>query len=199
MVAALNRPAIVLAAGHGRRFGGNKQLARLPDGRLLLEQTLTHLRAATDRILLVIRPDLAHPMSEALPELWNSVVVVECPEAELGMGHSLAAGVTALPQDSEGCLICLGDMPWIRPDTYRRLLDTLDGDGILIPEYQGRPGHPVGFGQRLFDELRGCRGDRGARDVIRQHPTACRRLAVEDEGILRDVDTPADMREHGLS
>ncbi|MGM0634151.1 MAG: nucleotidyltransferase family protein, partial [Pseudomonadota bacterium] len=131
-------------------------------------------------------------------QLWNRLVVVECTDAELGMGHSLA-GVTALPRDSEACLICLGDMPWIRPDTYRRLLDTLDRDGIRIPEYQGRPGHPVGFGQRFFDELRRCRGDRGAREVLLRHRADCERLSVEDEGILQDVDTPADMREHDIS
>jgi len=192
-----NRAAIVLAAGHGHRFGGDKQLARLPCGNLLLEQTIGRVLDATDHVLLVTRPDLTAALSDALPDIIAQTRVVECPESALGMGHSLARGVQALHTDIEACLICLGDMPWVRTSTYRRLLSALHSQSILIPACDGGTGHPVGFGRRFFTSLEQCHGDRGARDVIRQHPEACMTLAVDDRGILRDVDTRADLLQHG--
>lgn len=193
MSLAGNRAAIVLAAGHGRRFGGDKQLARLPGGSLLLEQTIRRLLGATDNVLLVIRPDLTMPLRDALPPAQQQVRLVECPEAALGIGHSLACGVSALDAGTDACLVCLGDMPWIRTATYQQLLSELRSDGILIPDHHGKAGHPVGFGQRFFARLRQCHGDRGAREVIRQHPEACTTLAVDDQGITRDIDTRADL------
>ncbi|MEX1198319.1 MAG: nucleotidyltransferase family protein [Pseudohongiellaceae bacterium] len=193
MTAAADTAAIVLAAGYGSRFGGDKQLARLPGGMLLLEQTLGRLQQATGHILLVTRQNLRDPLIQAIPGLEQQARIVVSPDADRGMGHSLAAGIAALAPETQGCLICLGDMPWIKPDTYRLLLDTLRSDGILIPAFEGRSGHPVGFGRRFFDELLQCHGDEGARRVIRQHPAACVTLAVPDEGILLDVDTTADL------
>lgn len=185
--------AIVLAAGYGSRFGGDKQLARLPDGTLLLEQTLDRLQQATDNILLVTRKELLGSLTDAMPDLERRLRVVASPDADRGMGHSLASGIAALDPACDGCLICLGDMPWITPATYRLLLDTLSSDGILIPAFEGRTGHPVGFGRRFFGELLQCHGDEGARRVIRQHPAACVTLTVADAGILLDVDTTADL------
>lgn len=193
MSAATDTAAIVLAAGYGSRFGGDKQLARLHDGTLLLQQTLDRLQQATGNIILVTRQELLEPLCDALPGLEQRVRIVPSPDAGRGMGHSLASGITALEPSSRGCLICLGDMPWISAATYRLLLDTLRSDGILIPAFQDRTGHPVGFGRRFFDELAHCHGDEGARRVVRQHPAACMTLAVDDAGILLDVDTTADL------
>lgn len=197
MTAARNTTAIVLAAGYGSRFGGDKQLARLPGGSLVLEQTVERLRQATENIVLVTRRELLGPLSDALPALEQQVRMVPSPEAGRGMGHSLSSGIAALEPDCEGCLICLGDMPWVAPDTYRLLLDTLCSDGILMPACEGRTGHPVGFGRRFFEELLQCHGDEGARRVIRQHPTACVTLPVDDAGIHLDIDTTADLDRHG--
>lgn len=192
----MNTAAIVLAAGYGNRFGGDKQLARLPGGPLLLEQTLGRLRQVTDRVVLVTRQDLFGALTGVLPDLEQQVRIVFSPNAAHGMGHSLSSGIAALDPACEGCLICLGDMPWVTPHTYRLLLDTLRSDGILIPAFQGRTGHPVGFGRQFFKELLLCQGDEGARHVIRQHPTACVTLPVGDAGIHLDVDTAADLDRH---
>lgn len=195
VTAATDTAAIVLAAGYGSRFGGNKQLARLPGGALLLEQTMGRLRQVTDNIVLVTRKELIGPLSEALPDL-ERVRIIPSPAADRGMGHSLSSGIAALDPACEGCLICLGDMPWVTPATYRRLLRALRSDGILLPSFKGRTGHPVGFGRQFFDELLQCHGDQGARRVIRQHPAACVTLPVDDAGILLDVDTTADLDRH---
>jgi molybdenum cofactor cytidylyltransferase len=51
----------------------------------------------------------------------------------------------------------------------------------------------VAFGARFLPELGALDGDRGARDLLLQHPAAVQELPVDDPGILRDVDRPADL------
>ena len=57
---------------------------------------------------------------------------------------------------------------------------------------EGQRGHPVGFGIEHRDALLALDGDTGAKSLLMsQHVT---RVDVGDPGILRDVDTPDDLR-----
>jgi molybdenum cofactor cytidylyltransferase len=62
---------------------------------------------------------------------------------------------------------------------------------IAVPVFQGRRGNPVAFGRSYFQNLIALQGDRGARMLLREHPVI--EVAVEDEGIHRDVDMPEDV------
>jgi molybdenum cofactor cytidylyltransferase len=119
--------------------------------------------------------------------------VVFSTDAERGMGASLAAGIDA-SADSEGWIVALADMPRIAVSTVEAVARTLDGGAsIVVPFYQGQRGHPVGFGPEHRDALRELDGDTGARALLAAHQVA--RLDLDDPGILRDVDTPEDLRE----
>ena len=110
-----------------------------------------------------------------------------------GMGASLAAGVRATP-DANSWLVALGDMPWIAASTYEAVTRALDADdaSIVAPAHRGVRGHPVGFAAHHFDALAALDGDTGARALFASAPV--RLLDVDDPGIVRDVDTPADLR-----
>jgi len=83
-------------------------------------------------------------------------------------------------------------MPWIQPDSHRRVYDALRaGARIARPFYQGQPGHPVGFAAEFGERLLTLRGDEGARRLIAAVPGALQGCPVDDPGVLRDVDTPA--------
>lgn len=181
---------LLLAAGRGRRFGGNKILARLADGRAVGLAAAAALAAAVERVLVVVDGD-----GGETERAFAAAGYVTCraPEAALGMGHSLARGIGA-STDSSGWLVALGDMPYVRPETIIALAAALRaGAPIVVPSHAGRDGHPVGFAAALADELGALRGDRGARAVIERDPARVERLVVTDAGILRDVDTPADL------
>jgi len=55
----------------------------------------------------------------------------------------------------------------------------------------GSGGHPIGFGADFFAGLTALDGDEGARRLI--DPAKLIRIETDDAGILRDVDTPADL------
>jgi molybdenum cofactor cytidylyltransferase len=109
------------------------------------------------------------------------------------MGHTLASGVRAA-RDANGWVVALADMPYINPATIRRVAkELLDGGAIVAPGFEGLRGHPVGFARRFHEQLRGLTGDEGARNLIGQHPELLTVLELDDPGVLRDIDTRADL------
>lgn len=184
---------VLLAAGFGSRFDPdglhNKLLARMPDGTPVARESAHRLLLVVPRVVAVVRPG-----SEALARLLNDAgcEVVFAPLAERGMGASLAAGVEA-SADAEGWIVALADMPRIAPTTIEAVARTLDGGASLVaPFYQGQRGHPVGFGAEHRDALLALDGDTGAKSLLMSQRVT--RLDVDDPGILRDVDTPEDLR-----
>lgn len=181
---------VLLAAGRGRRFGGQKLLVPLADGTPLGVAAARRLRAALPEVVAVV-----HPADRELARLLAAAGarVVACADAEAGMGVSLAAGVGATA-DADGWLIALADMPYIRADSIRLLGQALtDGAALVAPCYRGERGHPVGFSAEFGPALRALQGDRGARDLIARHADRLQCLEVDDPGVLRDIDTPADL------
>lgn len=184
--------ALILAAGFSRRFGDVKLRARLDNGSTVFAQTLARVAAATPNILVVTRDDLSD-ITLAVEQLHGETVrVVSCPDAQLGMGHTLACGVNRIP-DWDACLVCLGDMPFIKTETYRVLLDALRRDAITIPQHEGRNGNPAGFGSVFFSALRDVQGDTGGREVLQANHASVRLVPVNDPAIFQDVDTPEDL------
>jgi molybdenum cofactor cytidylyltransferase len=121
------------------------------------------------------------------------VPLVECARADEGMGASLAAGVDAA-DDAQGWVIALADMPWIAPSTIAQVVAALQaGASIAAPRQGGRRGHPVAFAKVHGTALRALHGDEGARALLAVHAAAVREIDVDDPGVLRDVDVPADL------
>ncbi|MEO4045638.1 nucleotidyltransferase family protein [Pseudomonas sp. CAU 1711] len=179
--------ALVLAAGAGRRFGSDKRLARLADGRGLLAASVERAQALFGEVWVVLREE-DDPQALGLPP---AVRPIRCADAALGMGHSLAAGARALREEpGEAMAVLLGDMPWVAPATLQALQAAASAERILFPLYRGERGHPVLFGRRFWGELEALHGDQGARAVLATHPQACLGLELDDPGVLRDVDEP---------
>lgn len=182
--------AILLAAGRGTRFGGDKLLARLPDGECVGAASARHLLAALPHVIAVVRPDDA-ALASALGAAGARIV--RCANADDGMGASLACAVRARPEAC-GWLVALADMPWIAPATILRVAAAVTAGGIVVaPFHDGQRGHPVGFGAACFAELSMLTGDDGAKSIVTAKRDRITRIDVDDPGILRDVDTRDDL------
>lgn len=185
---------ILLAAGRGRRFGGGKLLAVLehgPDrGVPLGVAACSRLLRVIPDVVAVVRPQDT-VLATALERAGARVVVAD--RADEGMGASLAAGVAAGAR-ADGYVVALADMPWIEPDTIARVVRSLAGGAsIAAPVYRGMRGHPVGFAAAHREALLALRDDEGARGLVTANREAVRLLDVEDPGVVRDVDSPADL------
>jgi molybdenum cofactor cytidylyltransferase len=181
---------ILLAAGSATRFGSDKLLHALPQGVPIAVQAARHLKGELERVVAVVRPG-ATELQKLLSE--EGVETVVCESAHEGMGASLACAVRAAGE-AGGCLVALADMPFIRPETIRRVAERLEaGAAIVAPAWRGRRGHPVGFGPRFRSELERLGGDAGARELLDAQPASLELLDCDDPGVVRDVDTPADL------
>jgi len=180
---------LMLAAGFSRRFGTDKRLAALADGTSLLEASVQSAVDSGLPVVVCLRPG-DEALAAAVRE--RGAAVCFCAGAAGGMGATLAEGMRAV-RDREGVLVALGDMPEVRPETYRQVAAALARAPICRPLWQGRPGHPVGFSRRFFPALQRLAGDRGARDVLREHRDCVLELPLEDAGVLRDIDSPDDL------
>lgn len=184
--------AILLAAGFSRRFGSVKLNALLPGGSTVLQQSSHRLLSVVSDVLVVTRPDLLDAGVLDGTGLSDTQIVL-CRDAGLGMGHSLACAMRALPPHWDACLVCLADMPFVKAVTLTQLHCKAAHDRIIVPEYKHQRGHPICFGRDFFAELAQSQGDTGGRDVIRHHPTKVDIVALDDPGILQDIDTPQDL------
>jgi len=188
---------ILLAAGRGARFGGAKLLAPLPAaalgvgaGTAVGAASCLHLIAVLPSVIVVVRPG-----DSMLAELLRAAgaQVIECARADEGMGASLACGVAAAA-DAAGWIVALADMPWIAPASIAAVADALRGGAdIAATSHIGVRGHPVGFARAHYAELAGLTGDEGAKSVLAAHRDRVQLIEVTDSGVLRDVDTPADI------
>jgi molybdenum cofactor cytidylyltransferase len=181
---------ILLAAGRGSRFGGDKLLAVLPGGECIGTTACRNLLDAVSNVIAVVRPDDA-----ALAAVLGAAGarIVRCSGADDGMGTSLACGVQAA-LGADGWLVALADMPWILPSTMARVAAAIaDGALIAAPYHSGERGHPVGFGKPYYAALAKLEGDEGARAVIAAHRDRIARIDVDDPGVLLDVDAKADL------
>jgi molybdenum cofactor cytidylyltransferase len=181
---------ILLAAGEGKRFGGDKLLFPLADGTPLGVKAARNLLGGVDCAIAVVRP-----ADQALARLFEEagLRVVFCPDAAAGMGASLACGVSAAP-DADGWLIALADMPFIRADTIRAVAGRLRaGAALAAPRHLGRRGHPVGFAREFFNDLTSLADDRGAASLLAAHAARLQYLDCDDPGIFIDIDSRSDL------
>ncbi|MFC5428862.1 NTP transferase domain-containing protein [Paraburkholderia denitrificans] len=183
---------VLLAAGTGSRFDPeglrNKLLAPLPEGQCVAHVAAHRLLRVVPKVIAVVRPG-----SEALAHVLNDAGcdVVFAANAASGMGASLAAGIGAA-QEAESWIVALADMPRIAIASIAAVARAIDeGASLAAPFYKGQRGHPVGFGFEHRDALLALDGDTGARALLAAH--ALTRIDVDDPGILRDIDTPADL------
>ena len=164
-----NATVLILASGRGTRYqatgGHGSKLEALLHGTSVLQHTIDAVRASGLPYHVETRP---HP----------------------GMGDSIAAAVCATA-DADGWLILPGDLPLISSRTLCKVADALKSHSIVVPVFQSKRGHPVGFAVRYMLALRDLRGPAGAHRIIEANGAFS--LEVEDVGCVTDIDTVDDL------
>ena len=189
-----SRPAvIVLAAGQGARFlGADHKLVQSLGTGTVLGTTLRHAILSQLPLVVVTTEALADVARRSVAA--RDVVVLPdddpSPPGLLGMGYSIAAGVSARP-DASGWLILPADMPLVQPTTLQAVAKQLESHPVVYAQHKGRRGHPVGFSAELYSELVLLTGDEGARRLVARYPALG--VEIDDPGVLVDVDTEADL------
>lgn len=183
--------AVILAAGRSTRMGGpNKLLAEI-SGRPLVRMAAEEALASRAKPVIVVTGHQREKVEAALAGL--NVQLVHNPDFADGLSTSVKAGLSAVPHDVDGAIVCLGDMPQVKAaliDQLAAAFDPAKGALVVVPTIDGKRGNPVIWSRRFFHELMSLEGDVGARHVIGRYPEAVAEVAVTDKAAFVDVDTP---------
>ena len=183
--------ALVLAAGQSRRMGTLNKLLIEIDGAPMVRRVVEMLRKSAAGPIVVVTGHERERIAAALKDL--KVKLVHNPDFAQGLSTSLKAGIAALPNDTHGALVCLGDMPRVTAAEVDRMIgafNPVEGRGIVVPTLNGKRGNPVLWSRQFFAEMSQVAGDVGARHLIGSYPEMVAEVEMAADGVLTDIDTP---------
>jgi CTP:molybdopterin cytidylyltransferase MocA len=180
---------VVLAAGAGTRFGGQKLLA-IWKGRPLLEHVLRTVAATPlEPVIVVLGAEADRVVARV--DLHGALAVV-CEHWSEGQATSLRTGLEAAGDSA--AVIALGDQPLLRAAAIDRVLAARRPGVIGVrATYGGQPGHPVLLERPLVRRVRELEGDEGARSLLAGPVHGVVEVACDGLGGDVDVDTPQDL------
>ncbi len=197
MTAPFRAIAVVTAAGSAERFGGKKLLAPV-GGEPLLDRTIRSLLdGGVSEVIVVVGTDGRHDLERDVNAMNDARVrPVENPDPSRGMFSSIQVGVATASGDA--LLVMPGDMPFVRAATVRAVIEKYrERPAIVSPRFHGKRGHPVAMPLWLRDEIRDTPATANLHEVIKKHADLRVDLDVDDPGVVRDVDIPADLVDGG--
>jgi CTP:molybdopterin cytidylyltransferase MocA len=112
------------------------------------------------------------------------------------MFHSAALGFAFMAGRVDALFFTPADIPLFGAATVRLLAERLrQGDEhIIVPVYRGKRGHPAVMLSSAARDLIRHKNSGGLRGAMDAYDGPRGMLEVDDQGILRDLDTPEDYR-----
>ena len=160
-------------------------------GQPLLNRTLASLLdAGASPVVVVLAPNAS---LDGVPLLGHaSVRTATNRDPSRGMFSSIQCGLSVV---TAGTIVVLpADMPFVRPATVSLLVRTsIETGAVVAPAFNGRHGHPVAIPGSLRDGLLMMPPDRSLKDAFLTLGEEPLLVDVDDEGVVRDVDVPADL------
>lgn len=183
---------LILAAGCSRRMKKFKPLLPLGKG-CILQSAVDNFKKAGLEDILVVVGYRRQKVIALLKQLGASWVVNEAYD-DTDMLDSVKVGLAAIKPDTDGVLICPGDVALIDPETIRSVIKVYEKgtSPVLIPTYQGEMGHPPIYSPAVVREIINYHGTKGLRGFLEKHPAWVQLLPVEDEEIIHDANLPED-------
>ncbi|MDZ4183959.1 MAG: nucleotidyltransferase family protein [Desulfuromonadales bacterium] len=183
--------ALILCAGRSSRMGEFKPLLSL-DGETVIERVIGLFYGVGIGQVVVV---LGHEAERILPLIGRFGVdpVINTRHDE-GMFSSVQTGVSLLGRGCQAFFILPADIPLVKPETLRTLLDVFrQGDAdVCRPSFRGRYGHPPLISTALIPAILDFRGPGGLRALLTCYGDRTVDVAVDDPGILLDLDNRED-------
>jgi molybdenum cofactor cytidylyltransferase len=187
---------LLLAAGESKRMGSANKLLLPIDNKSFVRRSSEELLKYPFQEIVAVTGHEADLVKREIPSLR----AIHNENHKNGMHSSIRAGLLSLETQPEGFMICLSDQPRLSISVVQDLVKKfLQGTGprIVFPVFESQKGHPVVISHHFIDEiLAEPDGDYGCSYLFKRHPESLQLLTVIDSGVLIDVDTPEDYKEH---
>lgn len=184
---------VILAAGASSRMGRDKALLPWMGG-TFLSAAIRALQPMTDLVIVVAGANAGEltPIVNA-----NAAFMVINPNPEQGQFSSLKIGLQeVLNRGRDAAIITLVDRPAAGAATIGQLknafLSADDQTWAVVPEYQGKHGHPIVIGREMMSAFLDAPASNSAREVEHSVQSHIRYLATDDPLVAANVDTLDD-------
>lgn len=183
---------VILAAGKSSRMGRDK--LSLPfNGKPMLQHVVDAARNSRLKKVTVVIPSTS--------ELENAVDFTGCDiirllRRDLGQSASLQAGLRHVINDSDGCMVLLGDQPLITHATIDMLVGAFaqQPECWVAPVQEGMRGNPITIPSSWYQNILKIEGDVGARQLLTTPRLPLRLVRIHEIGPFIDVDTELQYR-----
>jgi molybdenum cofactor cytidylyltransferase len=186
---------ILLAAGAGRRFGGQKLLEDLGGKPMVARTAAACLSSRLDEIIVVTAPDgrVAEVLRANFPGEPRLCYVAN-PDPERGLMSSLKTGLGSVSARSVAAMVIHGDMPMVPPNLIDELvIEQAWHGGIVIPVSGDEWRHPRIIPSGLFEEFLALTDDARGTTVIDRYRADVTTVSVGGTDTFLDIDVPSDV------
>jgi molybdenum cofactor cytidylyltransferase len=186
---------IVLAGGMSTRMPGRNKLLAEVNGEPIIRRVVERaLSSHVDEVIVVLGWE-AKKIRDALEDLSCRFVVNN--EYRKGQSSSVKAGLKEVAHGTEAILILPGDVAMIESRSIDMVVEAYGNakNSIVVACHGGRSGHPILFSKNLFKEIELIdEVTFGLKSVVRRHESEIRMVETGSENVLRDIDTPNDLK-----
>lgn len=183
---------VILAAGKSLRMGFAKQIIRI-NNEPLLKITLDKIESISEETYCVLGANKDLILEEIH---FNNTVVIDNINYEKGLSSSISICIEFFEKKNlnyDGVLFVLGDQPAIETEYFLSIIKTFNEHKtkIIATNYDGKAGVPALFPKSFFKELKIIKGDKGAREILKNKPKSI--IFESFKTNLVDIDTRKDL------
>lgn len=191
-------PVILLAAGESKRMGELKGLLDFKGKPFLAYQIGRLMEIGFQEIIVVLGKDYEIYQEKVL-KLKEAISTIN-PDPERGQFSSIQQGLEALSRlKRSGAFILPLDVPCAEREVWEIMtigLSSFDVN-VIIPEYEGKKGHPVLISEEFKEYLLTCNVDSRLDFEIhkQQDMKKAKIISVKDINVTRNLNTPEEWEE----
>ena len=183
---------VILAAGKSLRMGFAKQIIRI-NNEPLLKITLDKIESISEDTYCVLGANKDLILEEIH---FNNTVVIDNINYEKGLSSSISICIEFFEKKNlnyDGVLFVLGDQPAIETEYFSSIINRFNKHKtkIIATNYDGKAGVPALFPKSFFKELKIIKGDKGAREILKNKPKSI--IFESFKTSLVDIDTRKDL------
>ena len=187
---------LVLAGGESKRMATPKALLKLGED-TFVDHICNEMKAAGIRLISIITGPHHEQISEALKS-HGEISITHNSQYQKGQISSLQMGLRHLPTGSTAALVWPVDHPLVKTETVSLLLSQFKEakQHLTIPVHDSHRGHPVIYDLHAIRSVLSFGPDQTAKALQSIYAGQITFVSVEDEGVIKDIDTPEDYRKY---